>query len=81
MEEVLLVGVLWEVTMLDKELKKTPFHVEISLGNFGNMAYDELQSTNQQTADSMSRMFIVIYLIFKRRRSKTLYRPSYIIIQ
>jgi hypothetical protein len=59
MEELLLVGVVWEVTMLRKKLRNKPIHVEMSLGNVGNMACDKQHDTKQPIADNTSGMFIV----------------------
>ncbi|KDR12334.1 otoferlin-like [Zootermopsis nevadensis] len=50
-EELILVGVVWEVSMLDKKIKYKPIHVEISLGNVGNMLYDGQQSAVEPIPD------------------------------
>lgn len=43
--------------MLDKKIKYKPIHVEISLGNVGNMLYDGQQSAVEPIPD-MPGMFI-----------------------
>jgi hypothetical protein len=60
MEEMLLVGVLWEISMLDRKLKGKKVHVEISLGNFGNMALEERQFAPEPVPDGMSRRSPVV---------------------
>ncbi|KAJ9592735.1 hypothetical protein L9F63_015615, partial [Diploptera punctata] len=43
LDEYLLVGVLWEISMLDQKYKNKQVHVEISLGSTGNMSQSHLQ--------------------------------------
>jgi hypothetical protein len=55
MEEILLVGVVWDISMLEPKLKGKEVHVEIS---FGDMTHEEQQNLPTPALQDVSSRFL-----------------------
>jgi hypothetical protein len=62
-EEILLVGVVWDISMLNKEVKRKEVSVEIS---FGDMAHGQ-RNFPERALDGISSRFIVYTYDFRNK--------------
>jgi hypothetical protein len=63
MEEIMLVGVVWDISMLKAKLKGKEVHVEIS---FGDMTQERQQNLSEPAIDGIPSRFIYIYIRFSK---------------